>query len=93
VAEFAQSLGASTGASRDAEELAPNELALLRRVASGLSNAEIAAETHTHEATVRADVARILATLRLRDRVHAVVFAHERGLLAVDECADTDVTS
>jgi DNA-binding NarL/FixJ family response regulator len=93
VAEFARALGASSGASGDVEELAPNELALLRRVASGLSNAEIAAETHTHESTVRADVARILATLRLRDRVHAVVFAHERGILTVDECADTDMTS
>ena len=90
VAEFARHAGASVGTSPELDELDPSELALLRRVASGLSNAEIAAETRMGEAAVRAEVARILATLRLRDRVHAVVFAHERGLLDADECADTD---
>jgi DNA-binding NarL/FixJ family response regulator len=92
VAEFARPGGVSVGTSPEIEELEPKELALLRQVASGLSNAEIAAETRMGEEAVRADVDRILATLRLRDRVHAVVYAHEQGLLGADECADVDET-
>jgi DNA-binding NarL/FixJ family response regulator len=91
VAEFAQHHpDASVGASPEVDELGPNEMALLRQVASGMSNAEIAADTRTGEAAVRAEVNRILAMLRLRDRVHAVVYAHERGLLGPDECADEE---
>ena len=65
----------------EVEELTPRELALLRRVAAGASDAEIAADEAGDEDAVRAEVVRILATLRLRDRVHAVVFAHEHGLV------------
>ena len=62
------------------DELAPVDVTLLRRIARGMSNAEIADEDHMDVETVEADVGRVLATLRLRDRVHAVVFAHEHGL-------------
>ena len=63
------------------DELTPHELSQLGRIARGLSNAEIAEEDDVAVELVDADVARILATLRLRDRVHAVVFAHEHGLV------------
>jgi DNA-binding NarL/FixJ family response regulator len=63
------------------DELTPDELELLGRVARGLSNAEIAEEDEVGVELVDADVGRVLATLRLRDRVHAVVFAHEHGLV------------
>ena len=63
------------------DELTPDELGLLGRVARGLSNTEIAEEDEVGVELVDADVVRVLATLRLRDRVHAVVFAHEHGLV------------
>jgi len=62
------------------DELTPDDLSLLARVARGQSNAEIAEEDDADVELVDQDVGRILAKLRLRDRVHAVVFAHEHGL-------------
>ncbi|HRE03188.1 MAG TPA: response regulator transcription factor, partial [Ilumatobacteraceae bacterium] len=82
----------STRPSRDAtlhaavlDQLTDRELEVLRLVARGMSNAEIADELYLGEATIKTHVGRMLTKLGVRDRVQAVVAAYESGVVTPGE--------
>ncbi|HEY5051198.1 MAG TPA: response regulator transcription factor [Acidothermaceae bacterium] len=89
VTRFAHALRPPTGTPERFAALTARELDILRLIARGLNNAEIAAHLVIEESTVKTHVGRILAKLGLRDRVQAVVLAYETGLISPDGSAES----
>jgi DNA-binding NarL/FixJ family response regulator len=81
IAEFAERLSPPE-ASRELERLTDRETEVLRLMAKGLSNSEIAGQLYLSPTTIKSHVARVFAKLGLRDRVQAVVFAYENGVVS-----------
>jgi DNA-binding NarL/FixJ family response regulator len=81
ITRFARSLRPTDTSPAQLRQLTERELQVLRLIARGLSNTEIAADLVIEESTVKSHIGRILTKLNLRDRVQAVVLAYETGLV------------
>jgi DNA-binding NarL/FixJ family response regulator len=81
IEDFCNGPAPSTPVASAARGLSERELGVVRLVAQGLSNAEIAASLYLSEATVKSHIVRILAKLSLRDRVQIAVYAYEHGIV------------
>lgn len=81
IGRYAARIRPSETSTTAVESLTPRELEVLRLIAAGLSNTEIAAALVIGAETVKTYVSRILMKLDLRDRVQAVVFAYRTGLV------------
>jgi DNA-binding NarL/FixJ family response regulator len=81
ISEFAQRPTSTPAPAPALDELTPRETEVLRLVAEGLSNPEIASRLVVTEETVKTHVSHVLGKLGLRDRTQAVVAAYESGLV------------
>jgi DNA-binding NarL/FixJ family response regulator len=84
IREFARRDAGAPRRDERLELLTERETEVLRLVGQGYNNAEVAALTHVSESTAKTHLRRILMKLGLRDRVAAVVYAHEAGLAGPD---------
>ena len=84
IQQFVRATRPSTAVPEQLAALTPREREVLRVIAQGLSNAEIARDLTVEENTVKTHVGRILTKLGLRDRVQAVVLAYESGFVVPD---------
>jgi DNA-binding NarL/FixJ family response regulator len=85
ITRFTRSLRPTDSSPAQLRQLTERELQVLRLIARGLSNAEIAADLVIEESTVKSHIGRILTKLNLRDRVQAVVLAYETGLVTPEQ--------
>jgi DNA-binding NarL/FixJ family response regulator len=85
IEEFARHAPAPTEPAPGLDDLTARELEVFKLLCRGLSNAEIAGTLVVSETTVKTHVARVLMKLGLRDRVQAVVFAYEHGVILPGE--------
>ncbi|GAB6900060.1 response regulator [Kineosporia succinea] len=82
VGRFGERVRPTTSAGSAVDALTPREVEVLKLIAEGMSNVEIAEAMVVSRETVKTHVSRILTKLDLRDRVQAVVFAHRNGLVS-----------
>jgi DNA-binding NarL/FixJ family response regulator len=81
IEDFCRGPAPGTSAVSAAGGLSEREREVVRLVATGLSNAEIASQLYLSEATIKSHITRILARLGLRDRVQIAVYAYEHGIV------------
>jgi DNA-binding NarL/FixJ family response regulator len=87
IGRFTSALRPAAGVPQQLAQLTARELDVLRLLAAGCSNQEIARQLVVEDSTVKTHVGRVLTKLGLRDRVQAVVLAYETGFVVPDRSA------